>query len=111
MRQPHEPLNRQTGDAALGVRACWVRHRRVDSSHSAASGTGARRKQPTLKQLEGFAKATHTPVGYLFLAEPPVERVPIPDFRTVANERIDHPSPDLKMATFRELGHSTGVAR
>jgi Zn-dependent peptidase ImmA (M78 family) len=52
-------------------------------------------KQPTLKQLEGFAKATHTPVGYLFLAEPPVERVSIPDFRTVANERIDHPSPDL----------------
>ena len=68
-------------------------------------------KQPTLKQLEGFAKATHTPVGYLFLAEPPVERVPIPDFRTVAKERIDHPSPDLKMATFRELGHSLGVAR
>jgi Zn-dependent peptidase ImmA (M78 family) len=52
-------------------------------------------KQPTLKQLEGFAKATHTPVGYLFLPEHPVERVPIPDFRTVANERIDHPSPDL----------------
>jgi len=52
-------------------------------------------KQPTLKQLEGFAKATHTPIGYLFLSEPPVERVPIPDFRTVANERIDHPSPDL----------------
>lgn len=52
-------------------------------------------KQPTLKQLEGFAKAMHTPIGYLFLAEPPVERVPIPDFRTVGNERIDHPSPDL----------------
>lgn len=52
-------------------------------------------KLPTLKQLEGFAKATHTSIGYLFLKEPPVERVPIPDFRTVANEQIDHPSPDL----------------
>lgn len=51
--------------------------------------------RPTLKQLEGFAKATHTPVGYLFLQEPPVERMPIPDFRTVANERVGHPSPDL----------------
>jgi Zn-dependent peptidase ImmA (M78 family) len=51
--------------------------------------------QPTLKQLERFAKAMHTPIGYLFLQEPPVERVPIPDFRTVAKEFDDHPSPDL----------------
>ena len=41
------------------------------------------------------AKATHAPVGFFFLAEPPVERVPIPDFRTVANIYMDRPSPDL----------------
>jgi len=51
--------------------------------------------QPTLKQLEAFAKATHAPVGFFFLAEPPVERLPIPDFRTVANIHIDRPSPNL----------------
>lgn len=51
--------------------------------------------RPTLKQLEDFAKATHAPIGYLFLSEPPVERIPIPDFRTVENRRIGHPSPDL----------------
>jgi Zn-dependent peptidase ImmA (M78 family) len=52
-------------------------------------------KQPTLKQLEAFAKATHSPIGFFFLPEPPVERVPIPDLRTRGNQPLDTPSPDL----------------
>jgi Zn-dependent peptidase ImmA (M78 family) len=51
--------------------------------------------RPTLKQVEDFAKATHTPVGFLFLEEPPVETIPIPDFRTIRNRPIARPSPDL----------------
>src|SRR5207253_5496562 len=51
--------------------------------------------KPTLKQVEDFAKATHTPVGFLFLQEPPVENIPIPDFRTIRNQAIARPSPDL----------------
>jgi Zn-dependent peptidase ImmA (M78 family) len=55
----------------------------------------AGRTSPTLRQLEEFAKATRTPIGYLFLPEPPEEQVPIPDYRTMADESIQRPSPDL----------------
>lgn len=55
--------------------------------------TGADR--PTLRQLEEFARTTHTPVGYFFLPEPPGEAIPIPDMRTLANRRFERPSPDL----------------
>lgn len=51
--------------------------------------------RPTLKQLEQYARATRAPFGYFFLPEPPVEQLPIPDFRTMAGRRLERPSPDL----------------
>ena len=51
--------------------------------------------RPTLKQLEALAHRTHTPIGYFFLPEPPEDQLPIPDFRTVQDNRVQRPSPDL----------------
>lgn len=52
-------------------------------------------RQPTLRQLEQFAGVTRVAVGFLFLSEPPDERMPIPDFRTVADRPVRDPSGDL----------------
>ncbi len=59
----------------------------------AAWETGS--SQPTVKQLEAFAKATHTPIGTYFLPTPPTESLPITDFRVGPAFRADLPSGNL----------------
>jgi Zn-dependent peptidase ImmA (M78 family)/transcriptional regulator with XRE-family HTH domain len=48
-----------------------------------------------MTQVEKLAHVTYTPVGYLYLDSPPMERLPIPDFRTVGDALVRRPSPDL----------------
>lgn len=49
----------------------------------------------TYKRAEKLAKVTHTPFGYLFLSEPPEEKLPVADFRTVGSEEGGRPSPEF----------------
>lgn len=49
----------------------------------------------SVARADKLAQHTHTPVGYLYLPEPPDERLPIADFRTRSGDALEHPSPDL----------------
>lgn len=73
----------------LGVDALLHRFVRLREWESGA-------RQPTFRQLQDFAAAVHVPFGYLFLPEPPVEPMPIPDFRTLKNRSVRDISPDLR---------------
>lgn len=49
----------------------------------------------TMTQMQKLAQVTHTPEGYLFLREPPEEKLPVPDFRTLGSSKLQRPSPEL----------------
>lgn len=45
--------------------------------------------------VEKLAHHTRTPLGYLYLSEPPEELLTIPDFRTTRGRPVRRPSPEL----------------
>ena len=51
--------------------------------------------QPTFLQLQEFAKAATVPFGYLLLTNPPEERLPITNFRTLTSGTVQDFSPEL----------------
>lgn len=50
---------------------------------------------PTRNQLEDLSSATLTALGYFFLSQPPVDKLPVPDFRTVNDRPVKRPSAAL----------------
>lgn len=53
--------------------------------------------QPTYAQLEKISAYTRIPIGYFFLPEPPLEELPIPDFRVGRDGRL--PASDALLDT------------
>ena len=49
----------------------------------------------TFDEVDGLAKHTYTPVGYLYLSDPPDDSLPIADFRTRTDVSPQRPSPNL----------------
>ena len=52
-------------------------------------------KKPTFNQAQKLAQVTHTPFGYFFLLQPPEEKLPIPDLRTVGSIKLQEVSTEL----------------
>jgi Zn-dependent peptidase ImmA (M78 family)/transcriptional regulator with XRE-family HTH domain len=48
--------------------------------------------RPTLRQAQDIAQKLHIPFGYLFLASPPNQTLPMPDLRTIAGQASRAPS-------------------
>ncbi len=73
----------------------------------------------SLAQADKLAQVTHTPIGYLFLPEPPNEQLPVKDFRTVGTESISRFSTELldtvndalrRQNWYRDYAESNGAA-
>lgn len=77
-------------------------------------------QRPTMRKAQAIAHKLNIPFSYLFLSQPPVEAIPLPDLRTVAGEPRAQPSPALlwvindalsKQEWYREYLEDSGAAQ
>ena len=75
-------------------------------------------KRPTFRQAQLFAQAVYVPFGYLYLPEPPIEELPLPDFRIIPGQAPQDPSSDFldllndvlgKQQWYRQYREAEGV--
>ena len=70
------------------ARRCGISEERLREWESAE-------RKLTFNQAMRFAEKAHVPFGYLFLAKPPEEVLPIPDLRTLEGQGVQRPSAEL----------------
>ena len=85
--------------------ARWARERVGISSAQLADSLGADpheieaweqgKTRPPFGKAQDLAKRLSVPFGFLFLSEPPPEKIPIPDLRTVIEGQTARLSPDF----------------
>jgi len=85
--------------------AQWARERTGISPAQLAKSLGADPKEveawergetrPPFGKAQDLARSLRIPFGFLFLSEPPAEKTPIPDLRTVVEGRPAKASPDF----------------
>ncbi|MDZ4298299.1 MAG: ImmA/IrrE family metallo-endopeptidase [Moraxellaceae bacterium] len=83
----------------------WARERSGISASDFASKCGvsverlyeweAGTRPLTFNKAQLYAQKAYIPFGYLFLREPPLEQLPIPDLRTIGDHGVDRPSAEL----------------
>jgi Zn-dependent peptidase ImmA (M78 family)/DNA-binding XRE family transcriptional regulator len=108
----------------------WARERNGVSQAQLASSLHVTAEQisawekgvthPPFPKAQALAKTLKIPFGFLFLSNPPSDQTPIPDLRTIDDERYSKPSPDfmdlldevlVKQDWFREIVLEQGGER
>lgn len=69
--------------------------RKLNVTEEKLSEWEAGEREITFVQAMSFADKAHVPFGFLFLSQPPVENLPIPDLRTVDSAELKRPSAEL----------------
>ena len=69
--------------------------RKLNVTEQKLSEWEAGEREITFVQAMAFADKAHVPFGFLFLSQPPIENLPIPDLRTVDSAELKRPSAEL----------------